>query len=93
MTGEDYAKGYRGYRTLKAGQAKLEKAGFGDHIGYAAAMLPEVPVLTARAGDVAVIEADGDLALGIVQGAYVYVLQIDGLAIVPLASAKRAFTV
>lgn len=93
MTGVDFAKGFRGYRSLKAGAEKLKKHGYSDHIEYAAHVLSSVPVLMAQVGDVAVVEGDEGDALGVVQGPNVYVLRLDGLAIVPLVLAKGAFKV
>ncbi|MCC0013865.1 MAG: hypothetical protein H6881_08305 [Rhodobiaceae bacterium] len=89
-TGRDYARGWRSkYRSLKAGQALLQEAGFDDHIAIVAAHFEEIPPALARFGDIAVVED----ALGIVNGGTVFVLRPDGLGTVDLLSASRAFRV
>lgn len=93
MTGVDHARGWRGYRSLATGQKKLEARGFADHIALIANILPEVSPIMAQVGDLAVVESDGDQALGIVQGAYVYVLRPDGAGLVLLTDVTRAFRV
>lgn len=94
MTGTDFAKGHRGYRTLKQGRAKLKKKGYSDHVAYAADQLPEIPVLMAQVGDIAVVDdGAGEDVLGVVQGSGVYALGLEGLAVVSLVSAKRAFKI
>lgn len=90
MTGVDHAKGWRGYTSLKAGQAALQEAGFADHVALVAAHYPEIPVAFARMGDVAVCEGD---ALGIVTGEMVTVLRPDGRGLIPLMEAKKVFQV
>ncbi len=93
MTGTDLAKGWRGYSSLKAGQTKLSKEGFDDHIALAASILPEVEPIFAQVGDIAVVDGDTENAFGVVQGANIFVLRRTGLGTVPLTAAKRAFRV
>lgn len=94
MTGVDYAAPYRGrYTTTRGGLRILRKAGFADHVALAAHHLAERPVAFAREGDGAVVPTGDGPALGIVQGAGVYVLSPAGLAVVPLTAAARAFEV
>lgn len=83
----------RAYRTLEDGMALLEARGHADHIAFTASILPEVAPLSARAGDLAVIEETGALCLGIVQGPRIYVLRPAGLGLVLITSAQRAFRV
>jgi hypothetical protein len=94
MTGTDPAAEWRGtYRSLKKARARLDEAGT-DMASIAAAQLPEVEPIFAQEGDVAVLDgADGHPAFGLVQGAFVYVLTPDGLGLVPLTDARRAFRV
>jgi hypothetical protein len=101
MTGKDFARGFRGYRTLRAGLKKLREKGFADHVALAAARLPEVthegqpaPAM-AQVGDVAVVETEEGPALGLVQGEAVYVMGPAGLGLVPLTDPRviRAFRV
>lgn len=94
MTGVDPAEAYAGkYKTLEEGMDLLAEDGFKDHIALAASLFPEIPPFTAQPGDIAVVEGDYDLSLGIVQGPYIYVLGLGGLGSVPLTEAKRAFRV
>lgn len=91
ITGVDPAEGFRGaYRTLEDGFALIRDAGFADHIDMVARSFVEVPPIMAQVGDLAVVEED---ALGVVQGPMVYVLRLDGIGLVSLAVAKRAFRV
>ena len=94
MTGQDFARGFRGYRTTKGGLKKLMAKGFEDHVALAASVLEEIPPAFAQVGDVAVVPGDdGTDALGIVQGEMIYVSAPTGRALVPLTSATRAFRV
>lgn len=93
MTGQDPAVGLRGYRSLKAGEKKLSEKGFADHVAVAASMFEEVPPAMAQVGDIAVVPGDDGLALGIVQGEAVYLLRRDGVGLVSILSAVRAFRV
>jgi len=94
MTGRDYAADLRGqYRTIEDGKALLQEQGFGDHVALAASLFAEIPPLMAQIGDLAVVEEDGEQALGVVQGACIYVLRLDGLGTRPLTAATKAFRV
>lgn len=94
MTGEDYAAPYRGrYTTTKGGLRMLRKAGHADQIALAAANLPEIPVGSAGPGDVAAVATPEGEALGIVQGAGVYVMAAGGMGILPASQITRAFRV
>lgn len=90
-TGSDPAKGWRGqYRSLRRGQALLEEAGLEDHVALAASLLPEVAPAFAQIGDIALVDG---LALGVVNGERIWVLQKSGIATVPLNRATRVFRV
>ena len=92
MTGTDPAAGFRGrYKTLKGGFKRLQKAGYADLAALVAAHLAEIPVAMAQVGDIAILSADGEAALGVVQGDRIYVRSLGGLATVPLLSAERMF--
>lgn len=94
MTGVDYAATYRGrYTTIRGGLRILRKDGFNDHVELAKHHLKSKPVAFANAGDGAVIVVDEGHALGIVQGAAVYVLRPAGLGLVPLTDAILALEV
>lgn len=94
-TGDDHAKKFRGkYRTIEAGKAMLNKAGFEDHVAYADSLFEqwESPLMGQR-GDGAVVETADGVALGIIQGEYVYVMTLAGLGFVPLTMAKKAYVI
>lgn len=95
MTGTDLAAEWRGgYRSLSAGRDQLRSAGFDSPAGLAAALFEAVPPILAREGDIAVLRGDdGQDALGLVQGALIYVLRPDGLGLVPLTEAVVAYRV
>lgn len=96
MTGEDYAKGLRGkYKTIEEGINLLQSKGFEDHLAYAESLFEAWPSpLQAQRGDGAIIvEPDGTRALGIVQGHMIYVMTLEGLAIVPLTRATKALKI
>ena len=94
MTGVDYAMPYRGrYTTLRGGLRVLKKEGFEDHIDLARSHLPEKPVAFANVGDGAVVLDGNEPALGIVQGASVFVLTETGLGHVPLTAAATVLEV
>lgn len=94
QTGADPARGWRSrYRSLRRGRAALREAGFEDLAALAAHHLPEIPPIMAREGDIALLREAGELAFGVVQGPMIYVLRPDGLGLVPLTQAERAFRV
>lgn len=92
-SGRDLAADWVGrYGSFEEGQALLEGAGHADHVDLAAHHLEELPGwMAARVGDIAVMEEAGHLAFGIVGGAYVHVLGLRGLDILPLSRAIRLF--
>ena len=92
MTGTDPAQAFRGhYTSLKGGFKRLKTAGFADLAAYACAHFTEVPVARAQVGDIAVLEGNGEAALGIVQGERIYIRSPQGLATVSLLKAERMF--
>ena len=95
MTGVDFAAPYRGkYATLAGGLRLLARAGFADHVALARAHLTPVAVALAMPGDLAVFDTEAGLALGVVQGAAVYVLHVDGvLGLVALTNATEVLSV
>lgn len=93
MTGRDYMRGFRGYRTITEGLRMVQEKGFADHIAVVASFFDEVSPSFAQVGDIAVVDGLGGDALGIVQGANIYTIGATGLGIVPLTAVKRAFRV
>lgn len=91
QTGSNFLGEWVGkYSSATEGLLQLNRLGFADHVEIIAANLSEVPVAFGQEGDVAAV---GD-ALGIVQGAGIYVLrQPRGIGLVPLTDATRMFRV
>ena len=94
MRGVDYAAPYRGrYTTITGGLRILRRDGFDDHIALARHHLKEKPVAFAHVGDGAVVIGEDGPALGIVQGAAIFVLTPTGMGHVPLISAETVLEV
>lgn len=93
QTGVDLADGWGKYRSLEEGGKLLRQHGYRDHIALVEDLLPEVSPLFARAGDIAVLDNEQALSIGVVQGHSIYVTTMRGLNLVPLVQAKRAFRV
>lgn len=92
VTGHDPARGFRGYRTEAEGLRKVRAKGFASHVAVFEACLS--PTSRPQAGDVAVVEIDGQEAVGIVQGRGVYLMSIDhGLVMMPRSWIKRGLSV
>lgn len=92
MTGRDLAKGLRGYRTEAGGLKKVRANGYADHVDVFAKNLPATD--RPCAGDLAAIESDGNLAMGVFQGRGIYVMTPQhGLALVPNSWAVARFKV
>jgi hypothetical protein len=94
VTGVDLVENWRGrHATNQSALRALIRAGFADHIDFAASLLPEIPPMEARAGDIAVVPSPMGPCLGIVQGEVIYTVAQTGLGTVPRALAARAFRV
>jgi len=96
MTGEDFASDHRAkYKTLIGGLRRLKQVGFADHAEMAASIFDECHPSSAHVGDLAAIETDEGIALGVVQGQRIFVLRPDQASIgtVALLDAKRTFHV
>ncbi len=95
MTGQDFAAPYRGgYSNLRGGMRLLARDGFANHVALARSHLTPVAVAVAIPGDLAVFDTAAGVALGVVQGASVYVLHVDGvLGLVPLTDATEVLSV
>ena len=91
QTGVDYVGPWVGtYSDMTTGIEALNRKGYFNHIDIVRQTFDEVPIAMAQEGDIAVV---GE-ALGIVQGAHIYVLrERGGLGLVPLLSASTAFRV
>jgi hypothetical protein len=91
MTGEDYAKEYRGYKTAKGALGKLKDLGVE---GVATKALGESkPPLFAQRGDVVAVKTNEEIALGICIGAKIAAVGQDGLVMLPMSQAIQAWSV
>lgn len=99
ITGRDPASEFRGrYRTIEEGFAALRSAGYADHVEFAASLFPELvaPFVAENAivvGDLAVVEGEGGPSVGVVTGDVIQVVAADGIGVVPLRRAVRAFRI
>ncbi|WP_375227494.1 DUF6950 family protein [Roseobacter sp. S98] len=94
MTGVDFAAPYRGrYTTVAEGVRLLRRHDFADHAALARTSLVSRPVSMAREGDGAIVREGASPALGIVQGAGIYVLRETGLGLMPLTAAEDVLEV
>lgn len=96
LTGEDVAQRWRDRYRSRAGALRvLRNSGFGNLGDLVAAELPEIHPSRATIGDVMAIKSDDAFghALGICNGASVFVRRPDGLGLVDLLACERAFRV
>jgi len=91
MTGEDYAKPYRGYKTAKGALSRLKDIGV-DGVATKALGEPKPPTLAKR-GDVVSFESGDGLALGLCIGAKIAAVGQDGLIMLPMNQAIQAWSV
>ena len=75
MTGVDLARGLRGYRTESGGLKKVRSNGFQDHVDVFAQALEATA--RPRWGDLAVVERNGERAIGVMGSRVVYVMTPD----------------
>lgn len=70
MTGVDFAEDFRGkYNTALGAKKALKAAGYNSLEDLAADKFKEIPALTAKMGDLAILDSPDGPALGIVFGA------------------------
>ncbi|TPE47222.1 DUF6950 family protein [Amaricoccus solimangrovi] len=94
MTGTDLAAEFRdSYTTLTGGVRALRREGYMDHVDMARAHFAEIPPSLAQVGDLAVVQVEDGLALGVVQGARIFLMSVDGLVTVDLLAARVALKV
>ena len=94
MTGERLVKGYR-FKTERGALSAMKRAGFDNLADMAASKLEEIHISQAQLGDIAAIPADTPFGfvLGIVNGEMILALRPDGMGLIPLFDATRAFRV
>lgn len=94
MTGQDLAAPFATrYTTFRGGLRVLKRAGHASLVDLILSHFAEVPPAFAGVGDIALLDGDEGIALGIVHGEFIYVRRPGGLGLVSLRLAKRAFRV
>ena len=95
MTGIDPMADWRGrYSTIEEGLRLALQHGCAEPWLQVVVDLEEVPPAYAQVGDLALLDGeDGVPALGVVQGAAIYVLHPRGTGTVPLTRSRRAWRV
>jgi hypothetical protein len=91
ITGEDYAKPYRGYKTAKGAMSRLKDIGVAG-VATKALGEPKPPTLAKR-GDVVSFESGDGLALGLCIGAKIAAVGQDGLIMLPMNQALQAWSI
>jgi hypothetical protein len=91
MTGEDYAKPYRGYKTAKGALSRLKDIGVAG-VATNALGAPKEPLFAQR-GDVVSFDAGDGVALGVCIGAKIAAVGQDGLVMLPMSQAIQAWSV
>lgn len=93
VTGEKIFPGSRNYKTVSGAGKQLRKRGFENVEQALASILPDCAVLTARRGDVGVVERGGEISGGVFT-AIGFMTRGDGALIyLPVTEVKRAFRV
>lgn len=93
MTGWSPDPSLTNYVTEAGGLRRLKGAGFADLPDFVGTYFDEQPVNAARAGDIALIDSPDGAALGIVQGAFVYVAGKFGVGLVPARRIMQSWRV
>jgi hypothetical protein len=94
MTGVDLAAPYRGrYDTFKTGFKLLTADGWPDAQAFLSAHFSPIHPALAHEGDIVVLRGGRRLALGLLQGEVIYVLQDRNLALRPRSAARSAYHV
>ncbi|MBF0270313.1 MAG: hypothetical protein HQL44_17165 [Alphaproteobacteria bacterium] len=99
LTGVDPAAPFRGrYKSKRGAFVALKRFAGGGMLETARKIAddlscPEVPVKTARRGDVVLLERDDGPALGVCVGKDVAAASLTGLCLVPLKEASHAWRV
>lgn len=92
ITGIDYAKPYRGYKTSKGAARRLLK--YGGVEGMATNSLGESkPPLMAKRGDVVSFKNNEDIALGVCVGDKIAVVSDTGVDLISMKNAINAWSV
>ena len=94
ITGRDVLRGMRGYRSLRGGLKNLKAKGFASPIDPFAAVLEEIPPMTAQPGDLVAFDGPMGDCMGVCMGAQAYAVEDGrGLGLTHMREAVRAFRV
>lgn len=91
ITGDDYAKPYRGYKTAKGALSRLKGIGVAG-VATKALGAPKAAVFAKR-GDVVSFDSGDGIALGVCVGAKIAAVGQDGLVMLPMSEALQAWSV
>jgi len=92
ITGVDYAKPYRGYKTSKGAARRLLKYGGVEGMATYSLGEPKKPLMAKR-GDVVSFENKEDIALGVCIGDKIAVVSDAGVELISMKKAINAWSV
>jgi hypothetical protein len=92
ITGVDYGIAYRGYKTKRGAASRLLKAGGVEAIATNALGEPKQRKM-ARRGDVVSFMSEQEVSLGICNGDKIAAVSDDGLVLLPMSQALKAWSV
>lgn len=92
ITGVDYGKPYRGYKTQRGAATRLLKAGGVEAIATKALGEPKSRKLAKR-GDVVSLFSDEQISLGVCIGDKIAAVSDNGLVLIPMNQAINAWSV
>ena len=92
ITGIDYAKPYRGYKTSKGAARRLLKYGGVEGVANNSFGESKKPLLAKR-GDPVLVKSNDDLALGVCVGDKIAVVTETGLVLISMREAINAWSI
>jgi len=92
ISGVDYAKPYRGYKTAKGAARRLLKHGGVEGVAINSFGEPKKPLLAKR-GDAVLVKSVDDLTLGICVGDKIAVVTETGLILISMREAINAWSI
>ena len=95
LTGTDLAAEFRGrYSTFEGGHRLLRREGWLDVTDFLQAHFEAIHISQAQVGDIALVPlTNNGMALGVVQGAHIFILGETGLQLTDLLNGKKAFRI
>lgn len=92
ITGIDYAKPYRGYKTSKGAARRLLKYGGVEGVANNSFGESKKPLLAKR-GDAVLVKSNDDLTLGVCVGDKIAVVTETGLVLISMREAINAWSI